>query len=79
MKRMVWIVFGWLVLSFTAHAASFDCPKVLVKSKLSYVERLICIDAVLSKLDEEMDAAYKTALIDEKQTDITKIKQTQQQ
>jgi uncharacterized protein len=46
----------------SAHAASFNCVKAAAK-----VEKLICSDAALSKLDEELSAAYKTALQDEKQ------------
>ena len=67
-------VFGWLVLilSITAHAASFDCAKAGTK-----IEKLICGDAELSKLDEELSAAYKTALQDEKRAD--SIKQAQKQ
>lgn len=67
MKRMTWIIFGWLVLNVTAQAASFDCGKVQTK-----VEHLICDNPEISKLDEELNAAYKTALQDEKQADIIK-------
>ena len=41
----------------TAAAASFNCKKASTPE-----EKLICSDAELSKLDEEMAAAYKTAL-----------------
>lgn len=43
----------WLVLGCSAHAASFDCAKAQ-----SQVEKLICADVELSKLDEDMAAAY---------------------
>lgn len=72
MKRTTLIVLGWLGLSLTAHAASFDCAKASTK-----VEKLICGDAALSKLDVELNAAYKTALQDEKQADT--VKQAQKQ
>lgn len=72
MKRLLLIVLGWLMLSFAVHAASFDCGKATTK-----VERLICANTTLSKLDEELAAAYKTALQDEKQADA--IRQTQKQ
>lgn len=72
MKRMTLIVFGWLVLCFTAQAASFDCGKAGTK-----LEKLICGDAELSKLDEELNAAYKAALQD--QTQAEAIKQAQKQ
>lgn len=72
MKRTTLIVFGWLVLSLTAQAASFDCAKAVTK-----VEKLICGDAELSKLDEELNAAYKAALQDGTQADATKQAQKQ--
>ena len=43
----------WLVLGCSAHAASFDCAKAQTS-----VEKLICADVDLSKLDEDMAAAY---------------------
>lgn len=66
MKRMTWIVVGWLVLGVSAQAASFDCAKAQSK-----VEHLICDNPEISKLDEELNAAYKAALQDEKQADTT--------
>ena len=50
------------MMASPAQAASFDCAKAATK-----VEKLICADAALSKLDEELNAAYKTALQDGKQ------------
>lgn len=46
-----------LLLSPTAHATSFDCSK-----ETTEVERMICSDPELSKLDEELSNAYKNAL-----------------
>src|SRR3990167_6280936 len=43
------IACGWLVPSIPAQAASFDCAKAATK-----VEILICADAELSKLDDEL-------------------------
>ena len=57
-------VLGLLVMALPAQAASFDCGKVATK-----VENLICGDAELSKLDDELSVAYTTALQDEKQAD----------
>lgn len=74
-KRNAWIavtLFGWTLMVSLAQAASFDCAKASTK-----VEKLICGDAALSKLDEELNTAYKTAVQDEKQTDT--IKQAQKQ
>lgn len=65
-------MFAGLVLAATAQAASFDCGKAGTK-----VEKLICADAELSKLDEELNAAYKSALQNKKQADT--IKQAQKQ
>jgi len=73
LKRIAWLVvvlFGWLALP--AQAASFDCAKAGTK-----VEKLICGNAELSKLDEELGAAYKTALDSEKQSE--SIRQAQNQ
>jgi uncharacterized protein YecT (DUF1311 family) len=60
------------MMALPAHSASFDCAKAATK-----VEKLICADAGLSKLDEDLNAAYKTALQDKKQSD--SIKQAQKQ
>jgi uncharacterized protein len=74
MKRTTWIVLGWLVLvlAISAQAASFDCEKAATK-----VEKLICGDRDISKLDEELSAAYKAALQDKKQAE--SIRQAQKQ
>lgn len=63
-------LFGLLVLAWPAQAASFDCAKAATR-----VEKLICADAELSKLDEELSTAYKAALQDETKAD--KVKQAQ--
>lgn len=67
MKRIAWIVIGCLALAMAAQAASFDCAKASTN-----VERMICGNAELSKLDDELLAAYRTALQDETQADFTK-------
>jgi uncharacterized protein len=71
MKCMLYL-FGLLAVALPAQAASFDCAKAGTK-----VEKFICGDAEISKLDEELNAAYKTAVQDEKQADT--IKQAQKQ
>lgn len=43
----------WLMLGCSVHAASFDCKKAQTS-----VEKLICADVDLSKLDEDMAVAY---------------------
>jgi uncharacterized protein YecT (DUF1311 family) len=59
MKQATLIVFWWLVLGFTVQAASFDCAKAGTK-----VEHIICDTPEISKLDKELNSAYKTALQD---------------
>ena len=56
------IAFGFAALPLalwtaTAQAASFDCAKAKTA-----IEKMICADTELSKLDEEMAAAYQKAL-----------------
>ena len=68
--KCILYLFGLLALP--VQAAGFDCAKAGTK-----VEKLICGDAGLSKLDEELNAAYKTALQGGKQADT--IKQAQKQ
>jgi uncharacterized protein len=55
-KRITWVALS-LLASASAHAASFDCAKASTN-----IEKLICGNAELSKLDEEMGEAYKAAL-----------------
>lgn len=57
MKQTIWIVIGWLVLSFTAQAASFDCAKAGTK-----IEKMICGNSNVSLVDENVDLAYLRAL-----------------
>ena len=71
MKRLIIVAAGF-VLAASAQAASFDCAKAQSK-----VEHIICDTPVISKLDDEMSAAYKAALQDKKQADT--IRQTQKQ
>mgnify|MGYP001627241469 CR=1 FL=1 len=61
-----------LVLSGTVQAASFDCAKAQTR-----VEKMICADAELSKLDEEMARAYATSLQDKSRANAAR--QTQRQ
>lgn len=46
-----------VVISWAAHAASFDCQKANTR-----IENLICTDTELSTLDEELSNAYREAL-----------------
>ena len=57
MKRIAWIILGLMFLLTTSRAASFDCGKALTK-----VEKLICGDTELSKLDESLNKAYQQSL-----------------
>jgi uncharacterized protein YecT (DUF1311 family) len=58
-NRKVFFILAGTLLSVILHAASFDCPRASAK-----VEKIICGDAELSKLDEELGTTYKTALQD---------------
>lgn len=57
MNKLVWTGLGSVVLLASAHAASFDCRKAQ-----THVEKLICGTPSLSKLDEDLDSAYRQAL-----------------
>lgn len=74
MKQTALIVFGWLtlMLGITAHAASFDCAKAGTK-----VEKMICADAELSKMDEEIAKIYGELL--KKSTDDASPKERQRE
>jgi uncharacterized protein len=72
MKKIIWIAFGWLALLMAAQATSFDCGKASSK-----IEKLICGDEKLSKLDEELNLAYKAALQDKNQSENIRLVQKQ--
>lgn len=67
MKRVALIVLVSQALMSTAHAASFNCAKASTN-----IEKMICGNAELSKLDEELNAAYKIVLQDEKRENTIK-------
>lgn len=69
--RLAIPMLGWLSLA-SAQAASFDCGKAQAK-----VEHLICDNPEISKLDDELAAAYKMALQDQAQPEA--VKQAQKQ
>jgi uncharacterized protein len=62
MKRMamrlrhVWVLVGFATTPGLINAASFDCAKARSK-----IEKLICADEELSRLDEVVAKAYETA------------------
>lgn len=66
------LILGCLMLAASAQGASFDCGKAGTK-----VEHLICDNPEISKLDEEMNAAYKAALQDQTRADATRFAQKQ--
>lgn len=72
MKRTAWIVVGLLVMGCAAQAASFDCGKARSK-----VEHIICDNPEISKLDDDLNTAYKAAVQDKQQAEV--IKQAQKQ
>jgi uncharacterized protein YecT (DUF1311 family) len=71
-KIAIGIVLINLLLLTSVQAASFDCMKAQ-----SRVERLICGDKALSKLDETMSASYASALHNGAQSAETKKAQRQ--
>lgn len=56
MRQIIQIIFGCIVFS-SALAASFDCVKANTK-----IEKMICADAKLSKLDDELTNSYRQAI-----------------
>lgn len=58
MKRIWWIFVGSLMLA-TVQAASFDCAKANTG-----VEKLICKDELISRLDSQLGRAYQLAMND---------------
>jgi uncharacterized protein len=68
--KCILCLFGSMAMSLTVQAASFDCAKAQSK-----VEHLICDNPDISKLDEALSAAYKTAIRDK--TKAETIKQAQ--
>jgi uncharacterized protein len=73
-SRYVWppIVLALLLatVSTVSQSASFDCAKAAMP-----IEKLICTDAELSRLDEELAVAYRAALALASNTDSFKIEQ----
>jgi uncharacterized protein YecT (DUF1311 family) len=61
-----------LCIAGNGQAASFDCAKASTK-----IEKIICDNPEISKLDDELSASYKTALQDEKQADAIREAQKQ--
>lgn len=57
MKRIIWVSLGWLVLMVTAQAASFNCLNASSK-----IEKLICGNDDLSKLDDALNMAYQKVI-----------------
>lgn len=57
MKRIKWLALALSVLMTTVQAASFDCSKAA-----STIEKAICRNDKLSKLDEELNTFYRTAM-----------------
>lgn len=75
LKQNTWLALGMmcaLLITQSTEAASFDCGKAQTK-----VEHLICDNAEISKLDEELSVAYKAAL--KNTSKVEAIKQAQKQ
>jgi uncharacterized protein len=72
MKQIKLIALSWFALCVTSQAASFDCEKAISK-----VEKLICSNNDLSRLDETLSNAYRQAV--EKSENKKKIAKEQRQ
>ena len=57
MKKIMAIAILFALLPMTTFSASFDCTKAS-----TYVEKMICSDETISKLDEQLAKSYKQAL-----------------
>jgi uncharacterized protein len=72
MKLITCIALAWFSLCVTAQAVSFDCGKAT-----STVEKLICGNDDLSKLDDNLSKTYQQAI--EKSADKQKVTKDQRQ
>ena len=66
MNKLILAIIGWFALVMAAQAASFDCGKATTK-----VEKLVCANPEISKLDDTLGKAY--------QDDLTKADEEQKQ
>jgi uncharacterized protein len=66
------LILGYLMLALPAQAASFDCGKAQSK-----IEKMICADAELSRLDEEIAKLYSEVF--KKSPDETMLKKRQRE
>jgi uncharacterized protein len=57
MRHIAWVFFCLFTLVAQVDAASFDCSKAVTK-----VEKLICTNEEISKLDEALSESYKKSL-----------------
>ncbi len=61
MRKITWLILGFMVFCLncvlSAQAASFDCAKAVTK-----MEKLICSDEQLSKMDGDLSVAYLKSL-----------------
>jgi uncharacterized protein len=56
------VLIAWMLIPLGASAASFDCMKATTQ-----VEKMVCADAALSKLDEDLAAKFREAISKAKQ------------
>jgi uncharacterized protein len=64
MKLVKWFALVWFAQITMVQAASFDCSKASSK-----IEKMVCGDDKLSRLEEDLNSAYKAALQDKSQSD----------
>ena len=70
MNKMILALFIAVVHALPAYAASYDCKKAVTA-----VEKMICSDAELSKLDEKLVKVYAHALVVASDPDLLKSEQ----
>lgn len=67
MTYIAWFFLGWSAFMATAQAASFDCEKASTK-----IEKIVCGNVELSKLDEDLSRAYKAAMQSDNNSESTR-------
>lgn len=70
MKQLMWCGLSWLVLQGVAQGASFDCAKAQDR-----IEKMICAEAKLSELDEQMEKLYRDAFTSFSPAEAIKLRQ----
>ena len=73
-RQVALLAVAGLILSCSVHSASFDCARAQTK-----VEKLICADLELSKMDEEMAGTFSIAIKTKNKNKSDLVRQEQKQ